>query len=371
MRRLAVVAAAEHLAALIDPGEGLAVARAAHRCRTARAVLSSRRAINARSPSHPSPVRADSATTSSLRWVWLTSASRDSSSSRSILLSTSISPSSTSWPRPSSRQHRQHVGALRGAVRVMGVADMDDDVGLGDLFQRRAERGDQMRRQVGDEADRVGEDRRSCRTADSSRRIVGSRVANSMSSAPTADAGQAVEQGRLAGVGVADQRHHRVRHALARLAVQRAGAFHLFELALQLGDALADQAAVDFDLAFAGAAEEAEAAALAFQVGPGPHQPRALIGERRQFDLQPAFMGAGARAEDFEDQAGAVDDLGLPLRVRDCAAAPATASPSTTTRPIFFSAIGLAERFDPAFADQRRRHRPVERERSRRRRHRD
>ena len=146
----------------------------------------------------------------------------------------------------------------------------------------------------------------------SSRRIVGSSVANSMSSAPTADAGQPVEQRRFAGIGVADQRHHRIRHAAARLAMQAAGALDVVELALQPGDALADQPAVDFELAFAGAAEKAEAAALAFEMGPRPHQPRALIRQRRQLDLQPAFMGAGARAEDFEDQAGAVDDLGLP-----------------------------------------------------------
>ena len=94
--------------------------------------------------------------------------------------------------------------------------------------------------------------------------------------------------------------------------MQGAGALDRVELALQPGDALADQPAVDFELAFAGAAEKAEAAALAFEMGPGAHQPRALIGQRRQFDLQAALMGARPRAEDLEDQPGAVDDLGLP-----------------------------------------------------------
>ena len=111
---------------------------------------------------------------------------------------------------------------------------MDDEIGLGHLFQRRAERGDEMGRQVGDEPDRVGQDRRLRPTAASSRRIVGSSVANSRSSARHRAPGQPVEQRRFAGVGVADQRHHRIRHALARLAMQRAGALHAFELALEL-----------------------------------------------------------------------------------------------------------------------------------------
>src|SRR3546814_16003205 len=75
--------------------------------------------------------------------------------------------------------------------------------------------------------------------------------------------------------------------------------------------AIADQPAVGFDLRFAGAAEKAEAAALAFEVGPTPHQPPGLIIEMRQLDLEPPFGGRRALAEDFEDQPGAVDHLGL------------------------------------------------------------
>ena len=81
---------------------------------------------------------------------------------------------------------------------------------------------------------------------------------------------------------------------------------------LDLDDALADQAAVGLDLGFAGAAQKAEAAALALQMGPAPHQPRALIGQMRQLDLQPPFPGARAFAEDFQDQRGAVQHLGVP-----------------------------------------------------------
>ena len=47
-------------------------------------------------------------------------------------------------------------------------------------------------------------------------------------------------------------------------------------------------------------------------MGPGAHQPRPLVIQPRQFDLKPPLLGPCATAEDFQDQAGAVDDLHLP-----------------------------------------------------------
>src|SRR5688572_7633605 len=87
---------------------------------------------------------------------------------------------------------------------------------------------------------------------------------------------------------------------------------HLLELVLQPRDAVADQAAVGFDLGLAGASHESESTALALQMGPRPYQPAALVIEMRQFDLQRALLGLGAAAEDFQDQAGAVEHLGVP-----------------------------------------------------------
>ena len=47
---------------------------------------------------------------------------------------------------------------------------------------------------------------------------------------------------------------------------------HLLEVPFQTHDALADLTPVRLDLGFARAAQEAEATALAFQMGPGPNQ---------------------------------------------------------------------------------------------------
>ena len=93
--------------------------------------------------------------------------------------------------------------------------------------------------------------------------------------------------------------------------MQAAGPPHLLQLLPEAGDAVGDQAAVGLDLGLARAAEEAEAAALALEVGPGADQPPRLIVEMGQLDLQPPLRRRRPLAKYLEDEAGAVDHLGL------------------------------------------------------------
>jgi hypothetical protein len=116
----------------------------------------------------------------------------------------------------------------------------------------------------------------------------------------------------LPGVGVAHQRHDRIGHLGPRRPVQAARLHDLGQLPPEPRDRLVDGAPVGLDLRLAGAAHEAEAAALAFKVGPGAHQPRALVAERGKLHLQHTFAGARAVGKDLQDQAGAVQKLAAP-----------------------------------------------------------
>src|SRR5690606_15550419 len=124
-------------------------------------------------------------------------------------------------------------------------------------------------------------------------------------------AGDVVEQSRLAGVGVSDDGDDWIRHAAASLPMQLARAHHDLELLADGHDAFVDHAAFVLDLCCVRASKEAVAAALQLQVSPSVDQAALLVGEVRKLDLQSAYLSARTSAEDFEDEPGAVEHLGV------------------------------------------------------------
>src|SRR5471030_16196 len=109
-----------------------------------------------------------------------------------------------------------------------------------------------------------------------------------------------VEQRRLAGVGVAHQSDGGIGNAFAGATLQPARPAHVGQIALELDDALDEEAPVGLDLGLAGTTQKAEAAALALQVGPSANQAGALVVETSQLHLQAALAGARAAGEDLQ-----------------------------------------------------------------------
>ncbi len=130
--------------------------------------------------------------------------------------------------------------------------------------------------------------------------------------------GQRVHQGGFAGVRVADQRDSRVGHVEAAAALDRARTLDLLEARVQARQALAQAAAVDFELGLTGAARadtsaRAGAAGHPRQMGPLARQARLQVAQLRDFDLELAGECARALREDIEDELAAVDDAEFEL----------------------------------------------------------
>ena len=125
---------------------------------------------------------------------------------------------------------------------------------------------------------------------------------------------QPIEEGRLAGVRVADERHHRDPRALPRPAVDLAPAFDGVELPADSLDALADEAPIGLELGLA-RATKSDAAALPFEVGPAAHEAGRQVPKLRELHLEPAFERRRALGEYVEDEADPVDHSALEQRL--------------------------------------------------------
>ena len=115
-------------------------------------------------------------------------------------------------------QHPLHVFLLGVAVGVRGIAHVDDDVGLAHLLQGCLEGGHQLVRQVRNKSHRIGQDGGAPRgqvEAAHGRIEGGEQLVLGL----VLGLGQGIEQGRLAGIGVAHQGDHRKGDTAPRRAV--------------------------------------------------------------------------------------------------------------------------------------------------------
>jgi hypothetical protein len=203
---------------------------------------------------------------------------------------------------------------VRLGLRVGRVDDVQEQVGARRLLQRRHERLDQAGRELADEPDRVGQhdlptvgqlelpggrvERREELVLDQHLRL-----------------GEPVEQRRLAGVGVADQRDGRDRRPLAAGRLGATDALVVPEVGLELADPAHDALAVDLELGLARATTTDAGAAgdpatrLSRQRGAPAAQAGQHVGHLRELDLGLALPARRVLREDVEDHDGPVEDL--------------------------------------------------------------
>src|SRR6478672_2451679 len=244
-------------------------------------------------------------------------------------------------------------------VGVGAVDDVEQQVAVGDLLKRRAERLDQAVGQVADEAHGVGH---RVDAAVSGRRTPRGGVERREERVldQHARVGEPVEQRGLAGVGVAGDRDAGDVVATPRLALDVAGAAQLLELLAQLGDPGVDAATVGLDLRLTGAAATdavtagGATAGLAREVATPAAEALLHVLKLRQLDLRLALLALRVLGEDVEDQRGAVDDLDLDLVLE-------VAQLAGGELPVADHGVGagglddLADRLDLAAADEGRR----------------
>jgi len=182
-------------------------------------------------------------------------------------------------------------------VGMRGIADVDQQIGLGDLLQRSAESGDQDRGEPLHKADGIGEqDFLSARQPYAPRRGIERREQPVLRLA-VQTVGEPVEQRRLASIGVADQRYDGRTSVRASIAVALALLAHQFQILLQMIPLPTQHAAVDLDLLLTFAAL-LRAAALPREVRPLPRNAGQIVLDLGQFHLQATFAGTRALAED-------------------------------------------------------------------------
>src|SRR5688572_30438763 len=189
------------------------------------------------------------------------------------------------------------------------VDDVHEQVRVLELLERRAECGDEGRRQLVHEAHGVGEQHDGAvRERRAPRRRVERR--EGLVGHEDIGTGQRVHQRRLARVRVAHERREEEPVARARGPRRRTLLLHLREAALQVEEAALDDATVGLEERLAGTAG-ADAAAEPREALPEALQAREHVLHLRELHLHATLFGARVLGEDVDDHARAVDHAHL------------------------------------------------------------
>src|SRR5579883_1706751 len=186
---------------------------------------------------------------------------------------------------------------------------MQNEIGLNNFFQRRAECRNQLMRQFPDKPDRIGNQNRKILSElnpanqgiESGEQPLGNKCFF---------LGESAKQRRFTRIGVSHQRYQRQLITTTTLAVQLPVFAHLFDVAPQRTDPMTDLPAVHFEFCFTRTAR-ADTTAETREVFAISGQARQPVLELSKLHLQLAFFGAGTTGKDIENQSRAVDDFSV------------------------------------------------------------
>src|SRR5690554_1252448 len=210
---------------------------------------------------------------------------------------------------PDISKHLVDFSDLLIALRAGGIDNMQQQIGLYRLFKRGPESRNQGRRQIADEAHRIGHHHLpGTLYPHATRRGVqgGEQLIGRIGVCPC----QGIEQCRFAGVGIAHQRDRQRAAARTRAPLRGALTLHPCQALSQQPDLVAYHATVHFKLRLAWPAH-ADAPTLPFQVGPHPGQACGKVLQLSQFDLQLALVAFRAQRENIQYEGYAVDHTPL------------------------------------------------------------
>ncbi len=206
-------------------------------------------------------------------------------------------------------EHLEDVGSVLDGGRRGNIDYMQDQGGLGDFFEGRAEGLHQGGGQVADEADSIAHQDAPFR-GKHERPHGGIECGEHARVHQHSRLGEAVEERGLASIGVTGQRQGGERYGATAAAMEGTAGPDTFQVVGDFLNALLDATAVGLKLRFARAAG-ADAAAEARHFDAATGEARQPVVQLREFHLQAAFASVGAGGEDVEDELGAVDDFRL------------------------------------------------------------